>query len=47
MKEFIEPNFDESASFIDEDLGGMMTAVALMPIEKEVGKKLFSGLKLA
>ena len=47
MMTFLADHSEETASFTDADLDSMLTAVAFMPVEKEVGTKLFSGLKLA
>lgn len=36
-----------TSEFIDEDLGNMKTAIAIGPLSREEGWKLFSNLSLA
>jgi hypothetical protein len=47
LDELVRANGHRMADFVDEDLGDTRTAVAVGPLERDVGERLFGDLGLA
>jgi hypothetical protein len=47
MRDILTNYKGKHAYFTDSDLNDMLTSIALEPIEKEDGRRLFSNFKLA